>query len=342
MRSQYRAGGSFDKAISDLIQARGGEENSFLVQEMITTALKLVDEKASRGDLKVVNTALKELRYAFKIFTPYRHIKKVSVFGSARAHKHSNEYKAAQLFAKRAVEKGFMVITGAASGVMEAANAGAGPGKSFGINIRLPHEQEANPYIREDRNLINFKYFFTRKLVFIKESNAVVLFPGGYGTHDECFEILTLIQTGKSQPMPVVMMDNPAEPYWSDWLRFVERQLLSRGYISPEDMAFFKIVDTAEAAVEEILHFYRNYHSARYVKDLFVMRVHRAPKKMMANLNQRFRDVIGPKGKFEAARFLPEEELEEGVDLALPRIAFPFKRTSFGRIRQIIDCINEF
>lgn len=341
MGSHYQAGGSFDKAISDLIKARGQTENDFLIHEMITTALKLIDEKASRGDLKIINTALKELRYAFKIFSPYRDIKKVSVFGSARSSKNAAEYQMAKLFAQKMARKGFMVITGAASGVMEAANAGAGRGKSFGINIRLPHEQEANPFIREDKKLINLKYFFTRKLIFIKESNAIVLFPGGFGTHDECFEVLTLVQTGKSQPLPVVMVDDKKKPYWHDWYRFVEKQLLSRAHISREDMSLFKITDDVDEAVREIEHFYQNYHSSRYVGDLFVLRVQRAPHELLVGLNQKFRDVLSSRGKFEARKALSEEAYE-GKDLHLLRIAFPFNRSSYGRIRHIIDYVNNY
>ncbi len=341
MSLNYRAGGEFDKAIADLIQERGGGENSYLIQEMMITALKLIDEKATRVDLKIINTALKELRYAFKIFVPYRHVKKVSVFGSARSDKRSPEYELAKLFAKKIVRKGFMVITGAASGIMEAANEGAGPGRSFGINIRLPHEQAANPFIREDKKLINLKYFFTRKLIFIKESNALALFPGGYGTHDECFEALTLIQTGKAQPLPIVMIDHPSRPYWRDWFQFVHKKLLGHSYISPEDASFFKITQDIDEAIEEIVHFYKNYHSSRFVSEIFVIRVQRVSKKLIAALNTRFKDVLKPKGKFEAVKAFPEEANEE-ADLRLPRIAFHFNRVSYGRIRQIIDLINEY
>ncbi len=341
MSPHYRAGGSFDKAIADLIQARGETDNSSLIQEIITTALKLIDEKADRGDLKIINTALKELRYAFKIFSPYRNIKKVSVFGSARSSSRSSEYRLAKLFAQKVTRKGFMVITGAASGVMEAANAGAGRGRSFGINIRLPHEQEANPFIREDRKLINLKYFFTRKLIFIKESNAIVLFPGGFGTHDECFEVLTLVQTGKSQPLPIIMMDDKKRPYWRDWFRFIKKQLLDRAYISKEDTNLFKITSDVDEAVTEIEQFYRNYHSSRYVGDLFVIRVKRVSRELLVTLNQRFKDVLLPKGKFEVAKAFSEEAYE-GKDLELPRIAFAFNRTSYGRIRNIIDFVNKY
>lgn len=337
----YKAGGDFDKAIEELVRLRGGAENSFLFQEMMITALKLIDEQAERGDLKVINTALKELRYAFKVFSPYRHIYKVSVFGSARSSRTSTEYKMASLFAKTIVKKNWMVITGAASGVMEAANAGAGKGNSFGINIRLPHEQEANPFIREDKKLINLKYFFTRKLIFIRESHAIALFPGGFGTHDEGFESLTLVQTGKAQPLPIVMVDDPKRPYWKEWLRFVRKCLRDSHYISEEDMDLFKITTDINEAVEEITRFYSNYHSSRYVGDLFVIRVLRVSSKMVDGLNEKFQDVLNTKGRFEAVKPFPEEAYE-GKDMDLPRIAFPFNRKSYGRIRQIIDYLNRF
>ncbi len=337
----YKAGGDFDKAIEELVQQRGGAENSFLFQEMMVTALKLIDEKAERGDLKVINTALKELRYAFKVFTPYRHIYKVSVFGSARSSRTSKEYQMARLFAKTIAKKHWMVITGAASGVMEAANAGAGRGKSFGINIRLPHEQEANPFIREDKKLINLKYFFTRKLIFIRESHAITLFPGGFGTHDEGFEALTLVQTGKAQPMPIVMVDHPKKPYWREWLKFIRKCVYGNHYISEEDLDLFKITTDIDEAVEEIIRFYSNYHSSRYVGDMFVIRAFRVTPKMVDGLNDKFQDVLNSKGRFEAVKAFPEEAYE-GKDMDLPRIAFPFNRKSYGRIRQIINHINRF
>ncbi len=341
MSIHYKAGGEFDKAIEELVRQRGGAENSFLIQEMIITALKLIDEKAERGDLKVINTALKELRYAFKVFTPYRSIKKVSVFGSARSRRTSMEYRMAKLFAKKIAKKEWMVITGAASGVMEAANAGAGAGNSFGINIRLPHEQEANPFIREDKKLINLKYFFTRKLIFIRESHAIALFPGGFGTQDEGFEVLTLVQTGKAQPLPIVMVDHPKKPYWREWLKFVRKQIRGGAFISEEDMDLFKITTDVDEAVEEVVRFYSNYHSSRYVGELFVIRVLRITPKMMEGLNEKFRDVLKPKGRFESVKAFPEEAYE-GRDMDLPRIAFPFNRHSYGRIRQIINFVNRF
>jgi uncharacterized protein (TIGR00730 family) len=340
-RSRYRAGGKFDQAIAELIEQRGGGDNSYLIQEMITTALKLIDERPDRGELKIINTALKELRYAFKIFTPYRHLRKVSVFGSARAPKKSPEFHLAKEFAKKIVRKGYMVITGAASGIMEAANEGAGSQQSFGINIRLPFEQEPNPFIREDEKLMTFKYFFTRKLIFIKESSAIVLFPGGYGTHDECFEALTLIQTGKSNPLPLVMVEHPTRPYWRQWSRFVKHQLLDPKYISPEDLRLFKITPSVDEAVEEIERFYRNYHSSRFVNDLFVIRLQRVTPALLERLNTGFKDLLEPKGKFERVDPYPEETGEKEA-LHLARIAFPFNRTSYGRIREMIDAINEY
>lgn len=335
----YSAGDRFDDLIDELIKKRGETPEHFLIHEMMVTALKLMDEKANRGELKIVNTALKELRYAFKVFSSYRDIRKVSVFGSARSKKSSLEYQMARSFGRKMVKKNFMIITGGASGVMEAANAGAGTEKSFGINIRLPFEQDPNPYVINDKKLINFKYFFTRKLIFIKESDAVVLFPGGFGTHDEGFEILTLIQTGKSQPRPVIMIDHPSGNYWKEWFRFVKRQLLDKKYISPEDMHFFRVTSDVDQAVEEIVTFYKNYQSSRFVGDAFVVRLRRTPPELLLRLNRDFGDVLRKKSRFETVKPFPEETYE-GRDLDLPRIAFQFNKKSYGRIREMIDLIN--
>ena len=335
-------GGKFDRIIEDLVRDFGGEgERALLIQEMIATALRFVNEKNDRGELKIVNTALRELRYAFKIFSPYRHAKKVCVFGSARTPTRAPEYRMAKQFAEEIAREGFMVITGAASGIMEAANAGAGRERSFGLNIRLPHEQEPNPYIIRDDKLMTFKYFFTRKLIFVKEANAIALFPGGFGTHDESFEALTLIQTGKTNPFPIVMVEHPGRPYWKPWLDFIKKQLLKHHYISPQDLGFFRIVTRIEDAVGEIKRFYRNYHSSRFVGNLFVVRVHRASAGLAKVLNKEFKDILRPKGRFEIIGAFPEEHHEKET-LHLPRIAFHFNRKNYARIRELIDTVNEY
>jgi uncharacterized protein (TIGR00730 family) len=326
--------------IEQLIQQHGGSDNADLVEDIIETALRLADDKADRLDVKVINSALKELRYASKIFAPFRGQRKVTVFGSARTKPESPEYQQAVAFGKAIVEHGFMVITGGGEGIMGAAQRGAGRDKSFGLNIRLPFEQEPNIEIAGDRKLINFKYFFTRKLCFIKESDAIVLFPGGFGTHDEGFEALTLMQTGKSQPKPLVFVDRPHGNYWKTWWRFVEDQLLDEALISKEDLSLFKVCDDVEEACKEITQFYSNYHSCRYVKDAMVLRVkYPVTENLLRTLNARFSDICLNGGQYRAAGPLPEEENEPELK-DLHRIVFPFNRTNFGRLRSLIDVVN--
>jgi uncharacterized protein (TIGR00730 family) len=327
--------------IEELIQQHGGGENADLAQDIVETALRLLDDKADRLDVKVITAALKELRYASKIFAPFRGRRKVTVFGSARTKPDAAEYQQAIAFGKAIVERNFMVITGGGEGIMGAAQRGAGREHSFGLNIRLPFEQEPNLEIAGDRKLIHFKYFFTRKLCFIKESDAIVLFPGGFGTHDEGFEALTLMQTGKSQPKPLVFVDRPRGNYWKTWWRFVEDQLLDSELISKEDLALFKVTDDVIEACEEITRFYSNYHSSRYVKDSLVLRVkHPVTEHLLRTLNERFANICAHGAEFRASGSLPEEENE--TELAgLHRIVFPFNRASFGRLRTLIDVVNQ-
>src|SRR5438874_294638 len=246
-----------------------------LIQQLKETADKLIRDQANRGDIKLLNTAIKELRYAFKVFAPYRHRRKVTVFGSARLPPDHPAYHQAVLFSRKIAEAGFMVITGAASGIMEAGHVGAGRENSIGVNILLPFEQEANAIIAGDVKLMHLKYFFTRKLLFVKESDAIALFPGGFGTQDEGFEVLTLVQTGKAQPIPIVLIDEPGGDYWEPWQRYIKDTLLARHMISPTDLALFKVTDSVEEAVAEVTGFYRVYHSMRYVKGSLVLRLQR-------------------------------------------------------------------
>src|SRR5919197_632976 len=215
-----------------------------LVKQIKDTADKLLRDHANRGDVKLLSTALRELRYAFKVFAPVRHRRKVTVFGSARTPPDNPAYKQAVEFGKKIAHEGFMVVTGAASGIMEAGHIGAERENSIGVNILLPFEQEANAIIAGDVKLMHLKYFFTRKLLFVKESDAIALFPGGFGTQDEGFEVLTLVQTGKSHLFPIVMVDEPGGDYWRRWLAFVEEALVKRGLISPSDLALFKVTDS--------------------------------------------------------------------------------------------------
>ena len=327
--------------IDQLIAEHGGGENADLAADIIETALRLVEDKADRLDVKVITQALKEQRYASKIFSPYREKRKVTVFGSARTKPESPEYQQAVAFGKAIVDRGYMVITGGGEGIMGAAQRGAGRDNSFGLNIQLPFEQAPNEEIIGDRKLINFKYFFTRKVCFMKESDAIVLFPGGFGTHDEGFEALTLMQTGKSLPKPLVCVDRPRGNYWKTWWRFVEDQLLDEALISKEDLALFKVYDDVQEACDEIIHFYSNYQSMRYVKDALVLRVkHPVTEGLLRNLNSRFAGICLNSGKFQTTGPLPEEENETELR-DLHRIVFPFNRTNFGKLRSLIDVINQ-
>jgi uncharacterized protein (TIGR00730 family) len=311
-----------------------------LVQQIRETADKLLRDGATRGDIKLLNTALKELRYCFKVFSRFRHQRKVTVFGSARLPKSHPAYQAAVEFGRQMAQAGFLVITGAASGIMEAGHVGAGQEHSLGVNILLPFEQHANPVIAGDPSrLMHLKYFFTRKLLFVKECDGIALFPGGFGTQDEGFEVLTLMQTGKSHLFPIVMVDQPGGDYWAQWNRFITDVLLARGLISPADLALYKICRSVEEAVAEVLNFYRVYHSMRYVGQDLVLRL-QAPlsEALLEEVRSQFADIV-KSGTFEQSEALPAEANDPHL-AHLPRLRFRFDRHSLGRLRMLIDTIN--
>lgn len=321
-----------------LRQGRGSPNEEFFA-ELMQTVLKLARDDASRGDLKILNRAVKELRYAFKIFAPYRSVRKVSIFGSTRVAEGDPYYRMAAQLGRRLAEEGFMVITGAGSGIMQAGHEGAGRERSFGVNIQLPFAQQPNRFIRGDRKLMTFHFFFTRKLIFVKEADAVVFFPGGYGTHDEAIEALTLAQTGKSQIVPVLLADLPGRGYWKEWERFVRKRMLNEGFISEEDLNFFKIVEDTEAAIQEIKQFYRNYHSYRFVgEDLVIRLLHPPTSGLIENLNRDFQDLL-TEGRVRSTAPL-SEEADDPETLSLPRLLVPFNRKDSGRLRKMIDAIN--
>jgi hypothetical protein len=308
------------------------------VQHLLTTVLKLHEDGARPGDLKVTNAALKELRYAYKVFAPYRAVRKVTVFGSARTAMSEAAAITARDFGERMVQEGWMVVTGAGAGIMGAAQEGAGGEQSFGLNIRLPFEQEANPWIAADPKLITFKYFFTRKLFLVKEASAVVLFPGGFGTMDECFELLTLMQTGKSAIVPVVLVETGPKPYWRIWDRFVQGVLVDRRLIDAGDTAFYRIVDGVEEAVRQITGFYRIFHSSRIVGDDLVLRLVRTlTDDEMRQTQRQFEDVL--KGPLDQSPGPVPQELNECPEL--PRLIIPFNRSSYSRLRRLIDHVND-
>ncbi len=311
-----------------------------LLAEMMVTICRLAKDGTGRGELKILSRALKELRYAFKVFAPYSEFRKVSIFGSSRTPIGHPEYVQADTFARRMRESGWMVITGAGDGIMRAGHDGAGPDASFGVAIRLPFEQKTNTIIANDAKLINFRYFFTRKLMFVKEASAIALFPGGFGTQDEGFEALTLLQTGKDTPVPIVMIDAPGGIYWQHWRTYVVAELLRTNMIGPDDMHLFRITDDVEVAVREIARFYHRYHSSRYVGDLYVLRLNMplAPEAVQA-LNDKYADLL-TSGRIEQHAGPLDGENGELPDKH--RLAFRFDRQSVGRLRLMIDDVNGF
>jgi len=310
-----------------------------LIETIKQSADKLASDHTSRGDLKILSRALRELRYAFKVFSPYRNARKVTVFGSARAGADHPAYHQAVEFGRAMAARGWLVVTGAASGIMEAGHVGAGRENSMGLNILLPFEQEANPIIAGDHKLVHMKYFFTRKLMFVKESHAICLLPGGFGTLDEGMEVLTLLQTGKRDMVPVVFLDEPGGDYWAAFLQFIEQKLLRRRMIDPDDVSLYKATDRADEAVAEVLHFFRVYHSMRYVHDRLVFRLNEPPgEELLDRINADFSDIL-VKGTFSVGGPLPEER-DESELAEKPRLIFHFNRRSYGRLRQLIDCLN--
>lgn len=329
------------RRIEELIEFKGGGANAAEVADIIENALKLLTDVQDKGDVRVIQTAVRELRYAFRTFAPYAQRRKVTMFGSARTAPSKPEYQQAAEFGRKISAAGFMVITGAGPGIMQAGHEGAGPENSFGVNIRLPWEQSANPVIAEDRKLITFKYFFTRKLIFIRHSDAIALFPGGFGTMDEGYEAITLMQTGKSQLMPLVLIDKPGGTYWKTWDKNVREHLLRDKLISAEDLNLYRITDNVDEAVKIIARFYRNFDSTRFVREQFLIRLKNAPSATaLAALNEDYADIL-TSGKIEIVGPTPEET-EDRDRLELARIAFNFNRRDYGRLRQMIDVLNTF
>jgi len=329
-----------DQRITNLVEDWGCGNSAPLIHELISTALLMGRDALTDGDLKLYNRALKEMRRSSLVFGPYEAERKITIFGSSRTKPDEKEYLAAETFAQKMWEAGFMSITGAGPGIMEAAQSGSGREGSFGLNIKLPFEQSANSTIDGDSKLIEYNYFFTRKLAFVKESDAVAAFPGGFGTMDEVFETLTLMQTGKASVFPIVLIDAPGGTYWKTWLRFLKDHLLRLGLISAEDFFLFKVTDNLDQAVDEILAFYRVFHSYRYVKEKMVMRLLKPlSASLMEQLNSDFCDLIQKDCQIEAGSALREESNEPHL-AELPRLIFTPKRGKVGRLRQMIDLVN--
>src|SRR6266404_13776 len=338
-RQQWTVDPPFNTRVRELVCDWGTEKSPELIEEMIVTALKIARDQMSVADLKLINRSVKEMRYAAKVFEPFHRFRKVVVFGSARTLPDAPEFKVAEEFAREMVRHNYMVITGGGEGIMGAAQRGAGREHSFGLNIRLPFEQQANEVIEGDPKLINFNYFFARKLNFVKETHAFALFPGGFGTMDETFEIITLMQTGKARIIPIVLLDRPGGTYWETWMRFLTEHLLKLGLVSSEDFSFFKIAHDVDAAVREILQFYKIYHSGRWVREQLVLRICQPlSKSAIADLNKNFADLIR-EGAIVQGSALRQEKNEPEI-WNLPRLILTPYRNNFGRLRQLIDAIN--
>lgn len=331
--------GQLDQTILQLCESIPSVDNENALAEMMITAVKLARGGATPGDFKMINRALKEMRYANEIFDKYNHRRKVAVFGSARTPSDDPEYKTAIEFSRRMNEDhGYMTITGAGPGIMAAGNEGAGKKESFGLNISLPFEASANEFINGDEKLIEFNYFFTRKLSFVKEAHAAVACPGGVGTMDEIFEAMTLIQTGKATIYPLVLLNAPGSDYWQKWDEFLRSSLLDNGYISETDFHLWKVTDSIDEAIKEITTFYKNFHSYRYVGETLIIRIsHPLTNEAVKELNKDFADLI-KEGQMKIS-----EPLEgEAEYLNLPRLIFKHKRRDYGRLRALIDAINTY
>ena len=331
-----------DSNIDQLIDAAGIKEQRQQFKEMISIVLGLDPTPAGLGDLKQFKRVMREIRDANKVFAPYHGTKKISVFGSARTHPSAPTYKAAHKFGQLMQEAGYMVITGGGEGIMGAAQAGAGRQHGFALNIELPFEQEPNETIRGDSKLFTFKYFFTRKLNFVKHSDAIALFPGGFGTMDEAFESFTLMQTGKTNIIPLIMVDAPRGNFWKTFEKYLREHLLGDKLISDEDFALFKVTDDLEFARREVVNFYYNFHSYRYIGDVMVIRLQRQiPAGALIRLNEDFHDILRSETLITTCPPYPEEANEPGL-ASLARLCVPFNRRNLGRLRALLDRLNQF
>lgn len=328
------------QAIKNLIEMFGKSSTTFeaeLISQMIETSLKLLIENSDTGQIKLINRSLKEMRHAYRIFNKFKLSRCISIFGSARTPEEHADYIAAKNFSTSIAEHGWMCITGAANGIMKAGLEGSQRQSSFGLSIRLPFEIPTNTVIEGDPKLIVFRYFFTRKLMFLTHADAVAVFPGGFGTMDELFEILTLVQTGKTNLIPIVLVEGEKGVYWRDWKKYIDGHLLANGWISPEDLHLFYIAKSVEDAVQHVQKFYKRYHSSRYVGPQLVLRLtSELSGEQIEQLNEEFKSLV-LEGKIEKCSAFPQES----DHLDLPRIAFHHTNRDFGIVRALIDTINE-
>jgi len=324
--------------IAELLDLSGAQANRDLLRDILVTGLALGHIDASRLDLKIAASALAEMGRAFDLFSHYRGIPKLTMFGSARTAVSDPLYAQAVDLAARMARENWLVVTGAGPGIMAAGADGAGPDMSLGVEIRLPFETVSHPQLAAEGRVVEMKYFFTRKLMLMKESAAFAVLPGGFGTLDECFELFTLLQTGKAEPAPIVLLDLPGDPYWEGLERFLS-EVMRRGLVDPEDAALYLITDDVGLAVDEILGFYRNYHSRRFVGPTMVIRCKLAPTdEQLAALNEEFADICTSKGIWRTGPLAPERAQHDNLDLK--RIALEFDRRSHGRLRMMINAIN--
>jgi hypothetical protein len=330
---------SLQADIADLIERLPTLKNRQFIKQVLDTILRLADSEIERLDWKILSAALADMEKGFQLFYAYRHVRKVTIFGSARLAPDTPEYQMALEFGRAVSQLGFMVMTGGGGGIMQAGHEGAGRENSFGLNIQLPFEQQANPIIEGDPKLIHFKYFFTRKLFLLKESDAVALFPGGFGTQDEAFECMTLSQTGKFGPVPLVLIDRPGGDYWQSWSEYIDKQLVQNGLVSPEDPSLYTVTDNLDVACDAITRFYQVYHSCRYVGEKLVIRLKTdVSDALVDQLNAEFNQIL-VKGRIEKSQALPQEAQDETMEL--PRLVLYFNQRDLGRLYQMIAAINQ-
>ena len=330
---------SLREDIAALLEQLPNLQHRRLIQQAIATLVRLSSSEIDRLDWKILAASLADMERGLQLFHTYRHVRKVTIFGSARTPVDNPEYQMAVNFARCVTLLGFMVMTGGGGGIMQAGNEGAGRENSFGLNIQLPFEQEANPFIQGDPKLINFKYFFTRKLFLLKESDAIALFPGGFGTQDEAFECMTLSQTGKFGPVPLVLIDRPGGDYWQAWSNYIQEHLVKKGLISPEDPSLYIVTDNLDVACNAITGFYQVYHSCRYVGDVLIIRLKtELSDAEVEQLNANFSDIL-IKGRIEKSKALPQEAQDETINL--PRLVLYFNQRDLGRLYQMIAAINK-
>jgi uncharacterized protein (TIGR00730 family) len=325
--------------INRLLDEAGAARNRDVLAEILRNTYELASSDVDRLDLKITRDAVKEMTTAFRMFAPYAHVPKVTVFGSARTHPTDPLYDQARELARRLADAGWMVVTGAGPGIMAAATEGAGADRSFGVTIRLPFEEEANELLEGSDRVVSMKYFFTRKLMLIKESSGFVSLPGGFGTQDEVLELLTLMQTGKATPAPLVLLDVPGQTYWKAWEGFIREELVGAGLVSPGDTNLFLITDDVDEAAAEVRGFWRNYDSIRWVGQRLVVRLRAEPSDgELAELNERFGELCVD-GGIERTEPL-RAEVSDNDKLDLPRLVLRFSVRKGAGFRDMIRFLN--